>query len=491
MGTAVSLQYFPIDLPKLGLFGSNEKASLPNKPMVKTREEKLGQFPVGVQAPPRRQPVSTEPQYLPVAQGQAAATVGIDQAKALPNTLTRVDGKAELKCQDRSPDMRSDHTQHPFSPSNKAVRTSREARSNLQDSKQRRFAGVLRAKKISRLDNEIFRAIEAQDTRSLRALLDDHPHAGPDPADNSVGAFFLKCFRKVASWFNSAAFAWQGKQAVALLNKAARVGNAEAVQILLDRGMDLARDRPMVEPALRIAVTNGHADATGLLLREVIREKPGYVKEAHFTTKAAHAGYTDVLEVLIEQGMALPPQESWPHYGQVIEGYLRWIASDKTTTWAGFTAETVKRLVEKLDSNAGRHIPRRADNAPATLRQAVADEFERITASGQIRPDLLKHLMDQGMYGLVADMVVNATSVAVAFPSWNAPGVNRKAVFAKALEQSAGDWIDIVHQAGDASGIPDQFDKLLSPQVDLLIAYQQSCHAHDAARSTRKRRASV
>jgi hypothetical protein len=491
MGTAVSFEYFPVDFSELGLFGPNEKAGPPNQPRVTPREGKQGQFPVVVQGQLKSPRVSTEPQYTKAAQRQATVTVGIDRAKASPNTLPRVDGKAEVIRQDGSPNMRADHTQDLLIPSNKAVSASREARSSLQDSKQPEFPAVQRPKTISQLDNEIVSAIEAKNTESLRATLDAHPHAGPDPKDKSIGAFFLKCFREIASWFNSAAFAWQGKQAVGLLKEAARVGNAEAVQILLDRGMDLGKDKPMVEPALRIAVTSGNAEVTRLLLREVIREDPSYVKNVDLTGTAARAGHADVLEVLVEGGMALPPKNSWPHYGHVIESYLRWFEAGKTTMWSGFAAETVKRLVEKLDSNAGRYIPRRADSASANLKQAIADGFERFTTSGWIRPDLLKHLMDQGMYGLVAGMVVNAARLAVASPSWNTPGANRKAVFANALDQSAEHSKDTVHQAGDASGDPDLFDKLLSPQLELLIAYQQSCHAQDPVRSTRKRRATI
>jgi hypothetical protein len=466
-------------------------ASPSNRPMLKTRDENQGRRPFEAPHQPKSLPSSSAPQYLAVAYRQPPATVEIDQAEVLPNTLTADDGKAEVKSLDRSLDMPADSTRRAVTPSNKAVSASREAKRGLQESKHPGFPGVRRQKKITRLDKEIYKAIETQNTQSLRDLLDAHPHAGPDPADHSVGTFILDCFRRVASWFNSAACAWQGKQAVALLNKAARVGNAEAIQILLDRSMDLARDKPMVEPALRIAVASGNAVATRLLLREVIREEPGYAKNVDLTGKAARAGRADVLEVLVEEGMALPPKRYWPHYGQLIEGYLRWLAAGKTTAWAGFAAERVSRLVEKLDSNAGRYIPQRVNNPPATLAQEVIDEFERITASRRIRPDLLKYLMDQGMYGLLAEMVVDAARSAVASRSWNAPGANRRALFANALDRSAGNWITIVHRAGDASGDPDLFDELLSPQLDLLIGYQQSCHAQDAARSTRERRATI
>lgn len=467
MGAAVSLQYFPVDFRKLGLFQPTEKVSTPNKPIVATRLATQGQLPVVVQPHPSNPPVSTAPHYLAAAQPQPTAMAEIDQAEV----LIAEDGKADGISQDRLPDTQADR---------------------LQGSKQSEVAGMLCPKTIRQLDKEIDKAIKkAPDAMSLKELLDAHPHAGPDPADKSVGTFILDCFRKVASWFNSAAFAWQGKQAVALLNKAARAGNAEAIQILLDRGMDLAKDKPMVEPALRIAVASGNAEATRLLLGEVLRLDPGYCRNAELTGKAAHARQADVLEVLVEQGMALPPENSWPRYGQVIEGYLHWFAAGKTTAWSGFTAETVKRLVEKLDENVGRHIPQRVANAPAPLAKRIMRAFERITSTGKIRPDLLRHLMDQGMYGLVADMVVNAANLAAASPLWNAPDANRKVLFAIALDRSAGDRIDTVHQARDASGDPDLFDELLSPQLELLVAYYKSRHDQEPVPSIRKRRASI
>lgn len=530
MGAAVSLQYFPVDFRKLGLFQPTEKASTPNKPIVATRLATQGQLPVVVQPPPSNPPVSTAPHYLAAAQPQPTAMAEIDQAEV----LIADDGKVGRISQERSPDTQADR---------------------LQGSKQSEVAGMLCPKTIRQLDKEIDKAIKkAPDAMSLKELLDAHPHAGSDPADKSVGTFILECFRKVASWFNSAAFAWQGKQAVALLNKAARAGNAEAIQILLDRGMDLAKDKPIAEPALQIAVASGNAEATRLLLGEVLRVDPGYCRNAELTGKAASEGHANVLEILVEQGMDLPEENFWPRFSIAIEDFLRWKAAVKQPaggqktlsritqkdikdkldglkpqfgwqlngmrcslneaqkrwrlaamyagpglpeveehayTKAGFTAGTAKRLVEELNSNAKHHIFNREKSASVTLAQVLADEFTNITSTGKIRPDLLKHLMDQGMYGLVADMVVDAATSATASQSWNAPDANRKVLFAIALDRSAGDWIDTVHQARDASGDPDLFDQLLSPQLELLVAYYKSRHDQEPVPSIRKKRAGI
>lgn len=541
MGIAVSFQHFSVDPRKLGLSRSNETAW---PPIVTTRQVTQGQRPDVPQTRPGSHPSSTAPQYLTAAHQQPAATEETNQAKVLPYTLT---------AHDRSPDTQADRKQYPVSLPNKAVSANPEARASGQGSKSSKVSCLQPANRISQLDHQISMAIQAGNKAVLTKLLDAHPHAGPDSADKSFGTFIRNCFREVASWFNSAAFAWQGEQAVALLNEAARVGDAGVVQILLDRGMDLAKDKPMLEPALWTAVTSGNAEATGLLLREVILVDPGYVKNVELTTKAASEGHAKVLEVLVEQGMALPKENSWPRFGKAIAGFLRWEAAarrpagerktlsftaqrdikdkldglkpqfgwqlngmrcslneaqkrwrlaamyagpgllgveEQAYTEAGFTVGTAKKLVEEFDSNADRYIFRRAKSASATLARVVADELANITSTGKIRPDLLKHLIDQGMYGLVADMVVDAARSAVASPLWKA-AANRKVLFLKALDQSAGARTEVVPQARAASGDPGLFDKLLNPQLELLVAYCESRHDQEPVASTRKRRASI
>lgn len=383
----------------------------------------------------------------------------------------------------------------------------------------------------------IRQAVEKGDSTSLKTLLDAHPYAGPDPKDRSTGTLIFRFFRQIASWFNSDASAWQGKQAVKLLEKAAAVGNVDVINILVDRCMDLGTDIRMIAPALYVAVAKGKPGATELLLKKALEIKPDYSLNVSLTTIAARRRRADVLEILVSNGMALPARaELWSRYGKAIGDYLKWAAAGrqgtdapellsfvaqgilgendidlkhefgrclnggdlnqaqkacsvqalvkvdaKTYTEAGFTERTAKAMADAFNANASRHIARNSGNALATLAKAVTDEFDNFKENGFVWPYLREHLMNQGMYGVLADLVVTAFKSAA--KQSMAQDTDREMLLADALEKCAGEAEESLDTVRNASGDPDLFDKLLSPQLDLLIAY---CDAQRKRTATTK-----
>lgn len=394
-------------------------------------------------------------------------------------------------------------------------------------------------------DQSIRQAIQKQKNTKLAQLLNAHPHAGRDPADKSPGAFISRFFRTIASWFNSDAFMWQTGEAVDLLNEAARVGNTGAVEILLARCMDLHKDVPMLERALGLACAHGHAEAVEVLLKEILAINPAYSTDPTLAAKAAHKGRGNVLEILVKNGMALPLERaSWSRYGKAIEDFLWWSAARKSNAvaqerllsvaqsdrkekmarlkpqfgWhlnrlrcclnpaqkaclmaemyagvnlplvdaqtfqdAGFTEQTASAVASELNANAVRQ--REAGQAaPRSLSKAVAVEFARFTETGKSNTDLRAYLMKNGMYGVLAEAVEAAYMSAASDSSWTAPGADRGMLLAVALEKSAGEAMTRVYEDNHASGDLALFAKVLSPQLDLLIAYHDAQRARVAQR---------
>jgi hypothetical protein len=408
VGAAVSLfEHFPITFFKTVLVQPLGKAVACGKPaVVATSEETPRILSMAGLPQPKSQTDSTQPQYVP-------------------------DGK-KVKNPERPIDTQGDQAQHSVTSLNAVPGASEDGWASRHASIPSKVAGSKQSHWIRELDDQILKALQEPGTALLTSLLDAHPHAACNPADRSIGAFISNFFRHVACWFNSDAYAWQGKQAVILLNEAARVGNADAIRILLNRGMDLQRDTAIIKKALRIAVTSGKTRAAGVLLREVLTDEPRYVKDPELTIAAAHAEHTNVLTFLVDQGMALPAQSA----------LLRYISHG-------------------------------ANLAHQALLDAVGEKFREFTSKGEVESDMREYLMDKGMYRVLADLVMDAAALAAASPSWNQPGANRTLLFANALDQSAIKQKDPVQRARDASGNPDLFDKLLSPQLGMLIAYSK------------------
>lgn len=400
------------------------------------------------------------------------------------------------------------------------------------------YAGMSSAEKVRQLDSAIFAAVGQPDTTSLTQLLNAHPHAGPGPAESSAGAAIRRFFRQVASWFNSDAVAWQSRKSARMLTKAARAGNTEAVRILLSRAMDLGKGRSMVEPALKIAVECGYPETVTLLLREVLRDDPEYVKNSELTALAAYKKHASVLEALVGQGMRLPPKRCWARYSMEIHDYLLWtdatgprkgkslpLSTAARTTlesahaklnWqfnvqlngmlhrpmnaaqracrreglyacsrlsevpaetyidAGFTADTANKMAEALNANARRFSDPEGDRATAALGNAVASEFDRFIATGKVRPDLSRYLRTNGMYGLLIELVAAACESAASSASWDQPEAKRGALFAEAMVQAAIVQKAMVEKAAHSSGDSVLFMALLNMQMELLEMFCQT-----------------
>ena len=407
MGAAVSLfDYFPINFSKPVLVQPLVKTVPFGKPVVASSEETPRILSMAGSSQSTDQRNSGQPQYVP-------------------------DG-GKVKNPKRPIDKQGDQAQQSVTSPNPVSGASEEGWASRHASIPSKVAGSKQSHWIRELDDQILKALQKPGTALLTSLLDAHPHAACNPADHFIDAFIRGFFRHVASWFNSDAYAWQGQQAVLLLNEAAHVGNAEAVRILLDRGMDLQRDTAIIKKALRIAVTSGKTRAAGVLLREVLTDEPGYVKNPELTIAAARAEHTNVLTFLVDQGMALPAQSA----------LLRYISHG-------------------------------ANLAHQALLDAVAEKFREFTSKGKVESDMREYLMDKGMYRVLADLVAGAAALAAASPSWNQPHTNRAVLLANALDKSAIQQKDPVQRARDASGNLDLFDKLLSPQLGMLIAYSK------------------
>lgn len=487
------------------------------------------------------------PQWQPKRRLTAVAKIALSDELLLQN-LDPKNKKAaaeRIKAWLKTPGNRATHFDRLLT---RAINTKQEDRAHLLLSIRTEVIGSRRARNARGLDLAIDAAVQSENIRLLSSLLDVHPHAGPDPADRSPGACISSWFRQLASCFNSDAAAWQGRQAAKRLNAAARAGNTGMIQILLDRCMDLGKQASMLEPALRIAVEIGKPEATRLLLQEVLKKQPKYTNDGgDLTGLAARKKHANVLEVLVKLGMKLPAENSWQHRIPEIEVYLRWIADGRpgsvkqtllsplarrnwesvrndltpefnsqlngnrgnlndaqkncqvaglcacstlrmadasTYADAGFTAETAGALAAKLEEKPESHIPGKARTASAGLARAVAREFDQFTNGEVNSKELTNRLVDKGMYGVVADLVVHAAESAVKSALWLTPNFNRKPLFAAALVKSASTQENIVQEAGDASGDSTQFHHLLRPQVELLASY---CRTHSTA-PARKRR---
>lgn len=524
-------EYFPCRLAPLGAAHLLEQGKPLFAPVVKTGRSNAilpptGQMPRGEGRsdsthPQFRQPAPDAISLTPSAPfGQAGVTA---EAIGTPGMVPENGKPAEVEV---------------------AVAES-DAQADLPVSIQPEVPGSGRASEIRALDLKISQAIEKKDPASLALLLDTHPHAGRDPADKSASACIRQFFRVIASWFDSDAFAWQGTQAVVLLEEAARAGNEESIRLLLERGMDLGKDKQMLEPALRIAVEKGNAEAVRLLLSGILQDDPQYAKYSELVDRAARGQKAGVLEVLVENSMALPAQKRWKHYSEPIRDYLRWKATGnagtcdlaslsctaqralsaaireahqfrsqlngikrrlnsaqnnfllagiagmvaasglykvqrETYTDAGFSQSTAELLASHLDLNAEAYIDGLKNNAMAKLATAVTAEFDRFLAGGEIRPDLLTFLLNNGMYAHAAFLVVTAFEEVRQDPAWQGSSDHDRPLLAKALVQSTIDQAPLVEQAAQLSGDAALFHSLLDLQLLLLC---RSCSTQRAARS--------
>ena len=147
---------------------------------------------------------------------------------------------------------------------------------------------------------------------------------------------------------------------------------------------------------------------------------------------------------------------------------------------AGFSQNTAAELAVQLNSNAKEYVKGLQKNAIARLATAVAAEFDRFLASGEIRPDLLTFLLNNGMYAHAAFLVVAAFEEVRQDPARPGSSDQRRPSLAKALRQSAKDQAPLVEQAAQLSGDAALFHRLLDPQLVLLGC---SCSTQRAARS--------
>ena len=342
-----------------------------------------------------------------------------------------------------------------------------------------------------------------------------HGPADARQPEEGIGTVIARIFREIVSCFSRIVFPWQSKQP-------GQDGYS---------GKDISE----IFQKLQCAVEEGNAKATELQLKKVLELNPVYSTDVPLTAIAARGRRADVLEILVRNGMALPQRAtSWTRYGEAIGDYLRWVKANrqgtaapevlsfvaqtllvknylkltlelneslngealnkkqkacsvkaliedetqakalvevdaKTYSDAGFTEETAKAMADAFNANASRHINRKAGKASATLATAVTGVLNNFKDYGSVWPDPRKYLMNKGMYGVLADLVVTALNSAA--EQSTAPDADRGMLLVHALEQSAEEAVVSVHAASDASGDPDLFDKLLSPQLDLLIAY--------------------
>jgi ankyrin repeat protein len=97
------------------------------------------------------------------------------------------------------------------------------------------------------------------------------------------------------------------------LHDAARAGDVDQAEQLLDQGVALAEPDQAGEPPLLIAALAGHANVVGLLLDRGadinIRNKGG-LTALH---AAAYGGHVDVVELLIERGAAVNEAKNFYH----------------------------------------------------------------------------------------------------------------------------------------------------------------------------------
>jgi len=147
---------------------------------------------------------------------------------------------------------------------------------------------------------------------------------------------------------------------------------------------------------------------------------------------------------------------------------------------AGFSQNTAAELAVQLNSNAKEYVWGLQKDAIARLATAVAAEFDRFLASGEIRPDLLTFLLNNGMYAHAAFLVVAAFEKVRQDPARPGSSDQRRPSLAKALRQSAKDQAPLVEQAAQLSGDAALFHRLLDPQLVLLGC---SCSTQRAARS--------
>lgn len=351
------------------------------------------------------------------------------------------------------------------------------------------------------------------------------PAADASQSEECIGTVIARIFRGIVSCFTSIVFPWQSKQP-----------GQDAYS-----GKDISK----IFRKLQHAVEKSDAEATELLLKKVLELNPDYSTDVPLTAIAAQHRRADVLEILVKNGMALPARaESWSRYGEAIGDYLRWRAAcrrgvpspevlscvaqillvenhlnlkpefncnlngralneaqkaysvealvkvesqakalvevdAKIYTEAGFTQETAKAMADGFNANASRYIARTAGDASATLARAVSNVFDNFKENGAVWPYLRKYLMNMGMYGILADLVVTALDSAA--EQSMAQDADREMLLADALEKCAGEAEESLDDARNASGDPDLFHKLLSPQLHLLLDYCDAQRKRKAA----------
>lgn len=388
------------------------------------------------------------------------------------------------------------------------------------------------------LDSMMTRAAVKGHTLLLSKLLDAHPHAHRNLLDRSVGTFAFNFFRKIESWFGSDAVAWQRTQGIDLVRAAARTANRETMTHLLDRAVDLTEDGSEMEDALYFAMSAGNAESTAVLLKAVLHENPGFAGNMIPTTLAAINKRAGVLEVLVSNGMILPPKRNWSEYAPPIEDYLHLKAADQQmpegkaparplsrialnslierrssltpelrkslngkheklskaqtacqhagifpdSGWAmtavepfiaaGFTAQTAAGLADQLNSNAEFDFNERGVRPLLNLAGEVGAAFEYFVVEGKVRVNLPEYLMEQGMYGLVADLVKAVIDSAAKSATWTMKQAEREMLLAEALIETLGKQQNIFKEASWASGDPALFATLLNSQLKILEAHQ-------------------